>query len=170
MLPLPQVYTFPLFSLSTHTVRQHDSAHLALKQMHTCMDFKCMHYTHGSIISTTNSSRQIKNCGHNCNIPLGHSALVRTFIYCDVHQCFSAWQATEVAGKSLKEAAARHFRVDPRRIREWCTQNKLLELIIVVLRFYWQFCTKKSRPNSFINVMAPGYTRLPMCANAMCAK
>ena len=38
-------------------------------------------------------------------------------------------QAVEVAEKKSKEAAARQFSVDPRRIREWCAQKeKLLEL------------------------------------------
>ena len=38
-------------------------------------------------------------------------------------------QAVEVAEKKSKEAAAREFSVDPRRIREWCAQKeKLLEL------------------------------------------
>ena len=38
-------------------------------------------------------------------------------------------QAVEVAEKSSKEVAERQFRVDPQRIREWCTQKeKVLEL------------------------------------------
>ena len=32
-------------------------------------------------------------------------------------------QAVEVAEKTSKEAAARQFGVDPRRIREWCAQK-----------------------------------------------
>ena len=32
-------------------------------------------------------------------------------------------QAMEVAEKMSKEAAARQFGVDPRRIREWCAQK-----------------------------------------------
>ena len=53
-------------------------------------------------------------------------------------------QAVEVAEKSSKEGVARQFRVDPRRIREWCTQKeKLLEL--------------KKHGGS-------------LCANAMCVK
>ena len=36
-------------------------------------------------------------------------------------------QAVAVAERSSKEAAARHFSVDPRRIREWCAQKDALE-------------------------------------------
>ena len=36
-------------------------------------------------------------------------------------------QAVEVAEKTSKEAAARQFGVDPRRIREWCSQKYVLE-------------------------------------------
>ena len=36
-------------------------------------------------------------------------------------------QAVEVAEKTLEEAAARQFGVDPRRIREWCTHKDALE-------------------------------------------
>ena len=38
-------------------------------------------------------------------------------------------QAVMVAERSWKEAAARQFSVDPRRIREWCAQKDCLEKV-----------------------------------------
>lgn len=36
-------------------------------------------------------------------------------------------QAVEAAEKSSKEAAAREFKVHPKRIREWCAQKEALK-------------------------------------------
>ena len=85
------------------------------------------------------------------------------------HKCLSYTIATklqvvQLAGRPSKEAAARQFKVDPKRTHEWCQQeDSLVEMnkrrvFLLAKKTSRELDEKPGRPDRFMDMMAFYYT------------